>query len=152
RKLADRARGSTPLLEDLRDLCDRVGGRPTGSEACKRAIQWGESKFREAGVEDVRLESFEGPSLWLPDVAEGSCLEPVEFPLRLTAAPYSPSTAGGLAVEARLVDAGRGLASDYVRLASRAAGAVVLVHNDEMKTFDELFEEYMDNGPRLEAA
>jgi hypothetical protein len=152
RRLVERARGTTPLLDDLRDLCDRIGGRPTGSEACRRSIRWGERKFLDAGIASVRLESFEIPALWLPAAAEGSCLAPVEFPLRLAAAPYSPSTPGSGPLEARLVDAGRGLAADYARLGARAVGAVALVHNDEMKTFESLFLEYADNGPRLEAA
>ena len=30
-RLAGRAIGPTPMLEDLRHLCDRIGGRPTGA-------------------------------------------------------------------------------------------------------------------------
>ena len=33
-RLADRAIGQTPLMNDLRELCDQIGGRPTGSPAC----------------------------------------------------------------------------------------------------------------------
>jgi len=32
--LVARAFSDTPLLRDLVELCDRVGGRPTGSPAC----------------------------------------------------------------------------------------------------------------------
>jgi len=30
-RLAARAIAATPMLDDLRELCDRIGGRPTGS-------------------------------------------------------------------------------------------------------------------------
>ena len=38
RLLAGRALGQTPMLDDLEELCDRIGGRPTGSKACERAV------------------------------------------------------------------------------------------------------------------
>jgi hypothetical protein len=37
-RIVGRAFGPTPLPADLAELCDRVGGRPTGSPACERAI------------------------------------------------------------------------------------------------------------------
>ncbi|MDQ1470852.1 MAG: carboxypeptidase, partial [Bryobacterales bacterium] len=48
-RLAARAMGETPLISDLRELCDGIGGRPTGSPASQRAIEWAAGKFREAG-------------------------------------------------------------------------------------------------------
>src|SRR5262245_51195569 len=90
-RLAGRAMGVTPLLSDLADLCAHVGGRPTGSAACERAVDWAASRFRAAGVGSVSLESFTLPSLWLPEAADGECVVPEKFPLRLTAAPFSAS-------------------------------------------------------------
>jgi hypothetical protein len=71
----------------------------------------------------------------------GRCLVPVEFPLRVAAAPGTPSTPG--AVEAPLVDAGAGTAESFAKLGARARGAIALVSNPEMKSFDDLFAEYM---------
>ena len=51
RLLAGRALGQTPMLDDLEELCDRIGGRPTGSKACERAVGWAAVKFRAAGLE-----------------------------------------------------------------------------------------------------
>ena len=42
--------GDTPLQADLEALSDRIGGRATGSEANRRAVDWAESRLREAGV------------------------------------------------------------------------------------------------------
>jgi hypothetical protein len=65
-RLAGRALGDTPMLDDLADLCDRVGGRPTGSPACERAVDWAAARFRAAGIDTVALEGFTVPALWLP--------------------------------------------------------------------------------------
>ncbi len=59
---------------------------------------------------------------------------------------------GEIENEARLVDAGDGSPKAFVRLGRAAQGAIVLVSNREMMTFDDLFEEYLRNAPRLEAA
>ena len=69
---------------------------------------------------------------------------PVEFPLRVAAAPGTPSTPG--AVEAPLVDAGAGTAESFAKLGAHARGAIALVSNPEMKSFDDLFAEYMPSA------
>src|SRR5712664_1420208 len=63
-RLAARALGNTPMIDDVRELCDRIGGRPTGSSACERAIEWGAKKLRDAGIDRVSLEPFSVPTLW----------------------------------------------------------------------------------------
>src|SRR5262249_26581967 len=105
-RLAGRAVGSTPMLDDLKELCDQIGGRPTGSSADDRAIEWGAAKFKAAGIDKVSTETFTVPNLWLGESAEGVCIAPERFPIRLVSAPYSPSTPNGQMIEARLVDAG----------------------------------------------
>jgi carboxypeptidase Q len=146
-RLAGRAMGATPMLDDLRELCDHIGGRPTGSPACDRAVQWAAEKFRSAGVDAASLDSYTVPALWLGRSAEGMCLVPEHFPIRLVAAPFSGSTRGG-AIEAPLVDAGDGSSEAFARLGTTARGAIALVTSREMKTFDE----YAHNGPILEGA
>lgn len=150
RRLAARALGDTPIWTDLRELCDGIGGRPTGSPACSRAVEWAARKFREAGLTSVSVEPFRIPHLWLPRSAEGEALTPAQFPLSLAAAPFTVSTNGPL--EASLVDAGEGTEADFARLGPRARGAIVLIHSREMKTFDDLFAEYLRNAPRMAAA
>src|SRR5437868_14766411 len=75
-RLADRAIGQTPLMNDLRELCDQIGGRPTGSPACERAVGWGAAKFRAAGVADVKLEPFTVPNPWPGPTAAAGCIPP----------------------------------------------------------------------------
>jgi carboxypeptidase Q len=149
-RLSGRALGATPMLGDLRELCDGIGGRPTGSPACERAVDWAAAKFKAIGMDAVSTEPFTVPNRWAAVSAEARCLAPAEFPLRVAAAPGTPSTPG--AVEAPLVDAGAGTAESFAKLGARARGAIALVSNPEMKSFDDLFAEYMHNGPLLEAA
>ena len=122
RRLAARALGDTPMFSDLRELCDGIGGRPTGSPAAQRAIEWAARKFREAGLIAVTVEPFKIPNLWLPGTAEASATSPEQFPIRLAAAPFTASTNGTL--EARLLDAGEGSDADFdLPLAVRKPGA-----------------------------
>jgi hypothetical protein len=149
-RLATRAQGDTPLLGDLQELCDTIGGRPTGSPACDRAVEWATRKFRDAGLENVSVEPFTGQSLWLPGSAEAAATAPVKFDIRIAAAPMSPSTKGPL--EARLLDAGDGKPEDFAKLGAALKGAIVLVHSSEMKTLDDLFAEYFRNTTLLKSA
>ncbi len=107
-------------MQDLHELCDGIGGRPTGSPACERAIAWAAAKFQAAGADSVTLESFPVPKSWVPEAAEGECVAPERFALRIAAAPYSGSTNGS--VEARVVDAVEGTPEAFAKLGRRLAG------------------------------
>jgi len=148
-RLVARSLGQTPIFDDLRELCDGIGGRPTGSAAASRSIEWAAAKFRAIGINPV-LESFTIPNLWLPVSAEAMAVSPQQFPIRLAAAPFTASTKGS--IEGVVVDAGEGSEADFARLGSRAKGAIALVHSQEMKTFDDLFAEYLRNQPLTAAA
>ena len=50
------------MFGDLQELCDSIGGRPTGLPAASKAIQWAASKFHDAGL-NPRLEPFDVPYL-----------------------------------------------------------------------------------------
>ena len=143
-RLAGRAVGDTPLLTDTRELCDSVGGRPVGSSANARAVLWAAAKLRAAGADAVTTERFAVPLLWLPGTAEASIVAPESVPLRLAACPVAPSTVGTLTAKA--VDAGAGTVEDFVRLGAKAKGAIAVVRSKEMKTGDDLFDEYLRNG------
>lgn len=147
--LLQRAAAETPLDRDLQDLTDHVGGRPTGSPACTRAVAWGLARMRGLKLPHVYTESFTLPVLWLPGTVDVRVTAPEAFAVRAAAAPASPSTS---ALEARVVDAGEGTEADFARLGKTATGAILLVHQAEMKTVDQLFEEYMKSRPLLKAA
>jgi carboxypeptidase Q len=148
--LLKRASGDTPLSKELEGLCDRVGGRATGSVACSRAVAWAQEAFRATGVPKVTTESFSVPLRWLPGTSEVRVMAPESFSVRSVAAPMTPSMATPL--EARVLDAGEGTVADFARMGKNAAGAILLVHQKPMKTLDDLFEEYMRSGPLLSLA
>jgi hypothetical protein len=129
-RLAGHAFSDSAIMGDLHELCDGIGGRPTGSAACNRAIEWAVGKFKAAGADRVTTETFAIPKSWAAETAEAECTAPERFALRVVAAPHSASTPG--TIDAR--------------------GAIALVTSKEMKTLDDLFAEYFKNGPMMEAA
>jgi carboxypeptidase Q len=148
--LRKRAEGETPLISDTFELCDRVGGRITGTTALDRAIRWASDRFKAAGVDSVDTEPFTVPFLWVPGSVEVAVTAPETFPVRGVAAPGTASTQGS--IEAKVVDVGLGLAADWTKAGAATNGAIALVHTKEMKTFEDLFDEYLRAGPLLKAA
>ena len=144
--LAARERGQTPLLDDLRELCDGIGGRPTGSMACDRAVDWAAARFRAAGVESTWTETYTIPGSWTGGADHAECLAPAQFPIRLAAGPFTVPTPGGRALEAPLVNAGDGSAESFARLGEKARGSIALVLSPELKTEADLFAEYGRDG------
>jgi hypothetical protein len=144
--LSDRSR----MEEDLRLLCDEVGGRPTGSMAYGAALQWGVDAFRRAKVDSVALESYDAPARWEPIDAEAEVISPVRFPLRIVSFGNAPSTREK--IKAPLVDAGSGTRADFERLGRQARGAIALVRTKPMLTFDDLFAEYLAGPEMVKAA
>ncbi|HEX2092372.1 MAG TPA: M28 family peptidase [Longimicrobiaceae bacterium] len=133
----------TPLVRDLQSLVDEVGGRATGSEANRRAVEWALARFREAGV-DARTEAFTMPTLWLERSASAAVRgEGVAFAPRVASMPYSaPTPRGG--VTAPLLDAGFGTEADFRRLGDRVRGAFLLVETRELRDIEGLFREYAE--------
>ena len=146
---ADRLVGAmlsdTPIIRDLQTLTDQIGGRPTGSPANLRALEWALGRFRDAGVE-ARKEPFQMPGLWLERSARAVVKgKGVTFDARVAALPFSTATpAAGLTEP--LVDGGKGTESDFAGLRGRATGAFVLIETDELTDLDGLFREYTEAG------
>src|SRR5271168_203130 len=55
--------GESPLENNLRHLTDDIGGRVTGSPEMTKAVEWGITAFRTAGV-DVHTETYSLPHAW----------------------------------------------------------------------------------------
>ncbi len=143
RRLTAALLGETPLLDDLAYLGDQIGGRPTGSEANLRSVEWALERFREAGV-DARRESFTMPGLWLERSAAATVRgEGVEYTARVAAMPFSTGTPTS-GVTRPLVDAGRGSEVDFLKLGSRARDAFVLVETSLLTDIAGLFVEYTE--------
>ncbi|MEA2694737.1 MAG: hypothetical protein QOJ16_4124 [Acidobacteriota bacterium] len=148
-RLLGRLLGPTPIVADLGELADSIGGRPTGSPALDRAVEWGLSRFREAGLENVHAEEYVAPHLWLPRAESGEITEPrtpwlpaERAELRVAAMPFSsPTPTGGL--EAEVAEVGTGDAAAFAALGARASGRWLLVHTEPMRGIEDLFGEYL---------
>ena len=154
--LLARALGETPIATDLQELSDTIGGRPTGSPALDRAVEWGAAKFKAAGLDDVRLESYVAPGLWLPGVETGVVTQPryplaPENELRVAAMPFSSSTRSS-GVEAEVIAVGSGDEAAFAAAGERVRGRWILVHTEPMQSLEDLFREYLDTPPCLARA
>ena len=138
--------GPTPLVTDLEQLSDRIGGRPTGSDANRGAVAWAEARLREAGVK-VRRERFQVPAGWLERSARAEIRgEGVQFSPRVAAMPYSIGTTGAAGASGAVVDGGRGTEADFTRLGTSARAAFVLIEQNELQDVEGLFREYRRDG------
>ena len=130
----------TPLANDLRALTDEIGGRPTGSAANLKAIEWALDRFKAAGV-DARKEAFSMPARWLERSASATLSGDLTFVPRVSAMPFSTATMGE-GLRAPLIDGGAGTDADLKRLGQSAKGAWIVIETSELQTIEDLFKEY----------
>lgn len=78
------ARADEEGWKRLEYLCDRIGNRPTGSEALARAVEWAAAEMRAAGLENVRKLPLRAP-VWVRGRESAELLEPTRKPLALLA-------------------------------------------------------------------
>jgi len=133
--------GPSPMEENLRRLTDEIGGRVTGTPEMAKAVAWGVSAFRAAGV-DVHTEKYPLPVTWSEGDTRLELLGPAKFPVRLKAEGWSPATPAG-GVEAGIIDIGYGTEDDFAKAGGSIKGAILLVHNDIGSTWADLFNEYL---------
>ena len=149
-KLLQEAQQAPTLEKNLHVLTDEIGGRVPGTPAMDRAVQWGMNAFKAAGGESVHTEPVQLAASWTEGNTQVEVVSPVRFHVRavsLTWTAPATSPAQGLPV----VDVGPGTEQDFEK-AANLKGAVALVHSHTMKTWDDLFEEYLKQTALLNAA
>src|SRR5713101_4237370 len=134
------------LEANLHRLTDEIGGRVPGTPAMQRAVDWGVDAFKAAGADGVHTENFTLPISW----AEGATVvfvtaqngdKPVaQFRVRADSVAWAPALTSHRRV--RVIDVGGGAPEDFAR-AGNLADALLLVHSEEMKEWDDLFAEYL---------
>jgi carboxypeptidase Q len=149
-KIIANAQGDSPLAENLRRLTEDIGGRMSGSPAMARAVAWGVAAFRDAGVE-VHTEKYTIPATWSGGASRLSILSPEPFPVRLVSVAWAPATPAG-GIEARVILAGEGTDADFAKLGAEPKGAILLVHSKVLRTWDDLFQEYINAPGTIERA
>jgi hypothetical protein len=130
----------SPLESNLLRLTDQVGGRVPGTPAMQKAVQWGVETFKAAGADSVHTEDFSMPVSWAEGATQMTVVAPVQFPVRAVSMAWAPPLPPQRNVP--LVDVGEGTAGDFEK-AGNVAGAILLVHSGEMKTWADLFDEYL---------
>jgi len=115
--------GDTPVIDDLHELTDAIGGRLTGTDANRKAVAWAAAKLRQAEV-NVITEDFEMPYKWQERLVRASVAGDVAFNPNVVTKQFSaPATE----LEGNLLDGGFGSEADFARLGATAADAWVLV-------------------------
>lgn len=142
------AQKPSPLAENLRVLTDEIGGRVPGTPAMDRAIQWAQDAFRAAGADSVKTESFTIPASWSEGATAFDVTAPVVFRARAVSLAWTPPLPP---TRARIVDLGKGSEQDFAA-AGNLSGAVILIHSDLLKTWDDLFNEYLNAPPVIQRA
>ena len=135
--------GDTPVIDDLRQLTDSIGGRLTGTDANRKAVAWAAAAFRQAEV-SVVTEDFEMPYQWQEKIVAASVSGDVAFDANAVAKPFS---APASALSAALLDGGMGAAEDFERLGAAARGAWALIETpvlDDQAGLAGLFAEYKE--------
>lgn len=139
-QIIDEALKSSPLETNLRTLTDQIGGRVPGTPAMQKAVQWGVDAFKAAGADSAKTEDFPIKASWGEGATEMNVVAPESFKVRAISIAWAPALAGHRHVP--VIDAGEGTEADFAK-AGNVAGAIVLVHSQEMKTWDDLFAEYV---------
>jgi carboxypeptidase Q len=150
------------LESNLRHLTDEIGGRVPGTPAMQRAVQWGVEAFKAAGADAVHTEDFPMPVSWSEGATQmsvnsiGTAVDPklsalpaVEFHVRAVSIAWGPALPPARHVP--VLDVGKGTADDFKK-AGDISSKIILVHSGSMKTWADLFDEYLRAPPIIDAA
>src|SRR5581483_6544898 len=128
------------LETNLQRLTDTIGGRVPGTPAMQRAVAWGTEAFKAAGADSVHSENFTIPTSWAEGATHMAVVAPERFSVRAISIGWAPAITPQQHV--RLVDVGDGTADDFAKV-KNVSVAILLVHSEEMKTWEDLFAEYL---------
>ncbi len=148
-RLIGEALKSSPLETNLRRLTDEIGGRVPGAPAMQKAVDWGVQALKAAGADSVHTEKFTIPASWAEDATQMSVVAPEQFKVRAVSVAWAPALTAQRNVP--VIDVGEGTAEEIAK-AGNVAGAILLVHSEEMRKWDDLFDEYLKAPPIIARA
>jgi carboxypeptidase Q len=148
-RLIGEALKSSPLETNLRRLTDEIGGRVPGTPAMQKAVDWGVLALKAAGADSVHTEKFTIPASWAEGATQMSVVAPEQFKVRAVSVAWAPALAAQRNVP--VIDVGQGTGEDFAK-AGNVAGAILLVHSEEMRKWDDLFDEYLKAPPIIDRA
>lgn len=132
----------TPILSDLHELCDVIGGRVTGTAPNERSVDWGVRKFKEAGVK-VWTEEFEMPRKWAEKSAVAYVTGGSNWSPRIACRAFSTGTSKD-GLESDLIFAGNGTTAEFEAIGKKVNNKFVLVETPVMENLTLLFLEYIN--------
>jgi carboxypeptidase Q len=111
-------------MENLEHLSDAIGPRLTGSKQLKQANEWAAEMFRKYGLMNVHQEPWTIAHAWTRGTARAQIVKPVEHPLTIAAAGWSPSTPGVVRGPVVYFDAKK--KEEFEKFRGKLKGAVVI--------------------------
>jgi len=138
----------TPIIADLKELTDEIGGRLTGTQANKNSVNWALKKFHSAGV-SAKKESFTMPKAWLEKSISAKVFNSkTTFSPRIVTMPFAKKT-HYQGLTAKIVNLNKGAESEFnkVNIDNLLKDKWLLIETDILN--DEsgipgLFQEYLN--------
>ncbi len=117
-------REHSEAMANLEHLSDEIGPRLTGSPLLKQANDWTANMFRKYGLTNVHLEPWTIARSWTRGAASARIISPVEHPLTIAAAGWSPGTPGTIQGPVVYFDAKK--KEEFTKFHARLKGAIVI--------------------------
>jgi carboxypeptidase Q len=149
-KIAGETLVDSHAFEYLTELSDDIGPRVTGSPAGQRAIDWGLTKMRAIGLENVHRENFSVWRGWTRGIAQAELLTPIRRLLHSDAMGWTGSTPPA-GVDAEVLSANNFDFDRELKDMKRFSGKVILIVSEgaPTKSGDAIFVQF---GEFLRAA
>jgi carboxypeptidase Q len=125
-KIAGEAQMNSHAFGFLTQLSDDIGPRVTGSPSERKAEEWGVTKMKEIGLENVHTEKYQLWKGWTRGTAEAEVLTPVHHKLHVDAMGWTGSTSPGGA-EADLAPVNLFDLDNEIKNVARLKGKVAIV-------------------------
>jgi len=123
-KILAEIKDNSELMANLEFLTDMIGPRLTGTKQMEQANRWMMEMFKKYGLSNANLEPWTIARAWYRGTASGHIVSPVEHPLTLASAGWSPSTAGK--IRGPVVFVGARNLQDLQKFKGKLKGAVVI--------------------------
>jgi hypothetical protein len=146
--LVETMKAPTPIIADLKQLTDNIGGRLTGTQANKDAVDWALRKFHQAEI-SAKKESFTMPKAWLEKSISAKVFNNnVNFTPRIVAMPFTEGTSyQGLTAKIVNIKQGDSATFEYENIDNALKGKWLLVETkilNDKSGIHGLFQEYID--------
>ena len=112
------------IRKNLHYLCDRIGGRLSGTESGRKAEEYAKKVFTEYGLQNVRFETFTMPG-WERGELDCEVSSPIRRTLGAISLGNTPSTSPE-GVFASVIDVGFGSPGEFEAKAKEIRGKIVL--------------------------